>query len=88
PRPLVALLMRALSWRPEDRPVSALVFAREVRQASAPSRAKSGGSPWRTAGLLAIAVMMTVIALLVRVPLANVAAHALGFDHFTRQFVD
>jgi eukaryotic-like serine/threonine-protein kinase len=88
PRPLVAVMMRALSWQAEDRPSSADAFAREVRRAVASPRSPQPGSRWRTAGLVGTALVMTMIALLVRVPLANVAARALGFDHFARQFVD
>ena len=86
PRPLVTLLMRALSSRPEDRPASAEAFARAVRRATA--RKASRRSAGRTAGLVLTAIVMTLIALLVRVPVANLAAHALGFDPFSRQFVD
>lgn len=86
PRPLVVLLMRALSTRPEDRPVSAGAFARDVRRAAV--RETAWTTEWRTAGLVLTAVVMTAIAVLVRVPLANLAAHALGFDHSSRHVVD
>ncbi len=88
PRPLLAVVMRALSSRPEERPASAFTFLLDVRRAMTPPQPRTHGSPWRTAGLVAMALVMTVIALLVRVPVANLAAHALGFDLFSRQFVD